>query len=170
MKKEMNRSHIDTLKNLMQSQVELLKDFGVEEERLAGIIKQGSWINVQEHLILLHRKADKIIMLSVNFEDILNKMKADYGLTSDLTYSRLLELLPLEERASLRAMQEQQKRSFDNVKRATERLTHYFDAVSNTMNTVLDELIPQRRGRIYTSEGRVKNNQWSSGSLVRSLR
>lgn len=160
----MSHTFIVKLKALSRSQIELIEDFRIQEEQLPEIIKKGDWNHVQEHLVRLEGKAHEIVDVSSKVEDIYRKLREEHNVVpqhpSDevlgASHGRLLDRVSYEDRLCLQGIEAQRNNTFNAVKKTTEGLNHYFNTVSKTMSSILDELIPQRKEYIYTSNGKLR--------------
>lgn len=157
------------LKEWMEREARLLERYADLEEKLPASYRNREWAEVEAFVGELVQAARHIEEAEARREASFQALKAAFHLGEDEGFRSLARKLPAEERESLAAGFRSLKAAVVRVKCASSRMNHYFQAVSESIDAILSELLPQRRGRIYSRQGKAREAVGSSLIIDREL-
>ena len=155
---------MDDLATCLNTQSTLLVEFARMEGGLRNEVEKGDWPRVQEQVQALRKLAERIQVADLCSTRMLAETATRVGLQSIQSVGDLMDRVSESERHRLLVVQRGLQGAFREVKRTTLRLSAYFESVSGTLGLVLDELVPNRKARLYSRDGKQKS--WSDGSFV----
>jgi len=143
---------VSRLAQAMNSEAALLDEFAGEQEKLLGTVRARSWAELERQLESLRglearvQAADRLRVEALPAEgagaDGFAEASRGLGVGSRMELERSYHAMSL---AVLR------------VKGSLSRLDHYVAAVMGSLNVVLGELLPYRKGRMYSARGQQRH-------------
>lgn len=126
----------------------LLEEFAREQERLLETVRARSWADLERTLEGLRALEGRVQEAD---RDRLEALPEGAG--SAEAFAGSVGGLQVASRMELERSYHALGLSVLRVKGALSRLDHYVGAVMGSLNAVLGELLPYRKGRIYSSRG-----------------
>ena len=152
------------LARAMGQEAELLEQFAGEQERLLETVRARSWTALERDLESLRALEHRIGAADRH------RLEALPGGAGDAeSFARLVQGLEAPARMELERAYHALGLAVLRVKGALSRLDHYVGAVMGSMNAVLGELLPYRKGRIYSARGDHRHAQASAIVVDRTL-
>ena len=155
---------VGELVTCLNTQSTLLAEFARMEGGLRKEVEKADWPRVQEQVRALRQLAERIQVADRCCTRILSETATRVGLRNIQSVDDLMDRVAESERHRLVTVQRGLQGAFWEVKRTTLSLSAYFESISSTLGLVLDELVPNRKARLYSRDGRRKS--WSDGSFV----
>ena len=139
---------LERLKQAMVHEAALLHRFeGGQNELLEGM-RSRNWSE-------LERRLDALGLLGAEIEQAERERMEAAGTRAldGSSFARSVAALAPAERVELEGVYHELNLAVIRVKASLSRLGHYVGAVMGTLDTVLGELLPHRKGRIYSAAG-----------------
>jgi len=144
---------IDELKNLMQIEIDLLNGFAGLEVKLQDAFLRRDWSELDILVSEMGSFSGRIEAMEERRHNTFLELKVLLRLAEKMTFSRVITEMSGEDREELSDLYRKLKIAVIRVRGATGRLGYYFRSVSDSANRVLSELLPYRKGRIYSRVG-----------------
>ena len=142
-------------KDALHLQSVLLDSLSREEGRLQVAVLEKDWIALEESIRTMRVLAADIEECEMRRNEGYRNLKASLGLKSDDSFYDVLSRLPLEERQELAGLYRQLRIGISKVRSITDGIDAYVTATVGTMRDILDEIFPERKGKIYSRSGSV---------------
>jgi hypothetical protein len=144
---------IDELKNLLQIEIDLLNGFAGLEVKLQEAFLRRDWPALDTLVSELDSFSGGIEAIEQRRHSTFLELKVSLKLDEKTTFNRVITEMSGEDREELSDFYRKLKIAVIRVRGATGRLGYYFRSVSDSVNRVLSELLPYRKGRIYSRGG-----------------
>ena len=141
------------LKDRMDREAELFVDLGREVERLRDTFQQKSWgpsLSLSEGF---ERSARSIEEADVARDEAFTKVREALDLPQETTMSAVLPGLPDLLRSEMEASWRSLRMEVVRLKTNSGRMRYSAEAMASTLNRILDEVFPYRKGKIYSRRG-----------------
>ena len=141
------------LKDRMDREAELFVDLGREVERLRDTFQQKSWgpsLSLSEGI---ERSARSIEEADVARDEAFDGVREALALPRETTMSAVLPSLPDLLRSEMEESWRGLRMAVVRLKTNTGRMRYSAEAMSSTLNRILDEVFPYRKGKIYSRRG-----------------
>lgn len=139
---------VECLVGAMDRETALLEVFAREQESLLGSVRVRSWTELESRLARLRRLETRI---QVAERERLGALPED-SRDADGFLAAVAAMEP-EARARLERSYHALNLAVLRVKGSVSRLDHYVGTVMGALGTLLSELLPHRKGRIYSDRG-----------------
>lgn len=153
----------------MNNEAGLLLSFSLLEEEMQRAVSEKRWDSLESIILRLRKKSDLVNRAEEQRVKSFEICKASLGAPENTGFFRLLPLIPDEKRRIVTESYRKLKIAVYSVKNATLRLSYYFQSVSETLKTVLSELFPHRKGKIYARNGKATETIDTTLILNKSL-
>ena len=144
---------INQLKNLMQIEIDLLNGFAGLEAKLQEAFLRRDWPELDALVSELGSFSGRIESIEQRRHNAFMEFKVSLRLDEKMTFNLVIMEMTGEDQEELSAIYRKLKIAVIRVRGATGRLGYYFRSVSDSANRVLSELLPYRKGRIYSRGG-----------------
>jgi hypothetical protein len=137
----------------MERETGLFSGLARDVERLKDSFEQKTWgdsITIAEGI---ERVAQNIEEADGARDAAFELLRDSLGLPRETAFSALLPSLPDMERQRIEDAWRSLRMTVIKLKTATGRMRYSAEALSDTLNRMLNELIPYRRGKIYSRRG-----------------
>lgn len=141
---------------LMEAEAQLLREYAGLEERLPLAAARGDWPELEGLLGRMEGLARRIEEADGRRDACYRRLKAALCLREEDDFHRLARSLPEDDRETLTGAYRRLRVEVVRVRSASALAGHYLRAVSGAVNEALGELIPHRRGRLYSRGGRAR--------------
>lgn len=146
----------EELRDLMKQQVSLLSSFSKKEEDLRKLVLDKDWTGLQGNLGELNNLGAELAVIEEKRNKVFIEIqKKNNNLRTDSFYfviSKFVEPYQSE----LLALHRQMKMLVVRISGVTSGISAYVNNKKETMDEVLDELMPYRKGNIYSNSGKAK--------------
>ncbi len=144
------------LNRLMTEETGLLARYARLEEQLPAATMNRDWPGLERFLAEMEELAGLIEAAEDRREACYRELKRSLRLREEDDFHRLARSLPEESRQGLVESYRHLKIEGVRVRSAAARMGHYFRAVAGAVNGALGELIPHRKGRLYSRRGQTR--------------
>lgn len=145
---------LETFREDMQCEAERLLAFAKAEEEIQVAVSERRWEALETLILKLRKQSELVNEAEDRRFNSFALLKAELGLPANIGFLRLLPMIPEDKRQSLSESYRQLKVAVYAVKAATLRLNYYFQSVSETLQKILQELLPHRKGKLYAPNGK----------------
>jgi len=151
---EQTTSLAEALAGLMEREAELFRIMEKEVDGLRDTAQQKKWANALAIAQGLERFAAKIEEADMARDRTFQDLCAILSLPFDVVFATLLSRLDAEQRSMLEKSWRNLRISVIRLGTASNRLGYYAEALGGTVGRILEEILPHRRGRIYSRHGK----------------
>ncbi|MBI9103390.1 MAG: hypothetical protein JEY99_13310 [Spirochaetales bacterium] len=152
MMEELNRK-TGKLLDTMQTQNLLLKKYRDREEELRQFMKEQNWDEMNLLLERLDLLSNEINTLDIRRDFIFNELLDDAGIEGKRDFYQLVVRLPINYREELAAEFRKMKIIITQIEGISWAIDVYIRSVGDTVNQVLNEFYPHRKGNLYSKTG-----------------
>lgn len=141
---------------IMNQEISLLEDFRAREEELKKLIRESDWENLEELMEGLERIAGWIEVSETKRRRAYAELCAASGAEDTIPFYQAIVGLPDETRTECAELYRSLKFTIVKIQGITWSLDSQIRSVSDTMQAVLNELFPYRKGKLYSRRGTAK--------------
>lgn len=146
-------SIVGQLEEVMRGEISLLESFAEGEQELQDHLIKREWVALQAIIEKLSGCAEEILEVESLRHKTYRKAREEVGSTKHDGFYDFLAYLPIEARSSLSHLHRQLKVSVMRVQSLTGGIDAYSNESARTLRSILDEVLPQNRGRMYSRSG-----------------
>jgi hypothetical protein len=146
--------------DILKSELELLEEYNRGCESLHKNVVAKNWTTLESVLNTLRNKADMLNTLDQKRESFILQLKEDCGLSPQASFGLLMTHLDTHAQKEIKMMKQKIRLAVCVLQTRINGIGSYTESQTSALRDVLDELIPEQRGRIYNSSGtasRVEN-------------
>lgn len=150
---ERNYALVRTLKDRIDREAELFADLGQEVERLRDSFQQKSWgpsLSLAENI---ERSSQAVVLADAARDEAFAAVREAMDLPLETTMSAILPALPDLLRSEMEGSWRALRMSVVRLKTSTGRMRYSAEALAFTLNRILEQVFPYRKGKIYTRRG-----------------
>jgi hypothetical protein len=136
------------LAQAMETEAGLLEEFAVEHEQVLDTVRAKSWTDLERKL-----EALRAFEARVQAADRDRVAALPEGGATAAGFAGMAQALEPSLRVALERSYHALTLAVLRVKGSASRLDHYVGTVMGSLNAVLGELLPYRKGRLYCSRG-----------------
>ncbi len=160
---------INKLKDEMLIEIQLMERFFELEEKLQEAVKSKRWSELEKRLNALKKISLNIEMADKKRDRYFAALKGLLGIPPDRSFNEIVRFFDKELQDELLRIHTELKLGVLKVKSSTGRLGYLFRVLSDSMNEILTEIFPHRKGKIYSQNGRAKSYSEESFVVNQSL-
>jgi hypothetical protein len=138
----------------MGEERDLFHRFAEHEAGLTAVVQERDWNALQRSLAGLEKLAAEIDAVEQRRHALYQELKQKLGAGDRATFGLVVSRLPAGERETLAACHEQLRGAVARVRTLSGSLAYYFRFIKESVEQILVEAFPHRRGRIYSRHGR----------------
>jgi hypothetical protein len=157
----------DPLKKALRDEAQALNEFAAGQKHLQELIGKRQWTRLQAQIDELKSLATRVEALEDRRVSSYQKLKRSLGGSTPGSpeaqrreserFEEIVTRLPAADRDELFGLYRQLKLAVIRVKGNAGLLGFYLRSLSGTVQKVLEELFPHRRGTIYSRSGRSRD-------------
>ncbi|MGA2379605.1 MAG: hypothetical protein ABSG85_09875 [Spirochaetia bacterium] len=144
---------VRTLKDRIDREADLFADLGQEVERLRDSFQQKSWgpsLSLAENI---ERSSQAVVLADAARDEAFAAVREAMDLPLETTMSAILPALPDLLRSEMEESWRALRMSVVRLKTSTGRMRYSAEALAFTLNRILEQVFPYRKGKIYTRRG-----------------
>jgi hypothetical protein len=144
---------VRVLKDRIDREAELFADLGQEVERLRETFQQKSWgpsLSLAENI---ERSSQAIEEADAARDEAFAEVREAMQLPLETTMSAILPVLPDLLRSEMEESWRGLRMAVVRLKTSTGRMRYSAEALAFTLNRILEQVFPYRKGKIYTRRG-----------------
>jgi AAA+ ATPase superfamily predicted ATPase len=157
----------ETFKKILREEAHALREFAAGQKRLQELIGKRQWTKIETQIVELKSLASLAETLENQRFHTYQQLKASLGIGAERTrksgqeeaesFAQIVTRLPHSDRDELFGLYRQLKLAVIRVKGNAGLLGFYLRSLSETLQKVLEELFPHRKGRIYSRSGKARD-------------
>ncbi|HUX13459.1 MAG TPA: hypothetical protein VMW87_10550 [Spirochaetia bacterium] len=151
-----------SFKEALQLQGILLDRLSHEEARLQIAVLQKDWIALEACVREMKSLSAGVEECETRRNESYRSLKTSLGLKSGDSFYDVLARLPIDERQELVELYRRLRIGIAKVRSITDGIDAYVTATVGTMRDILDELFPERKGKLYSRTGAAASTDTSS--------
>ncbi len=144
--------------DVIRAQIMTLETIAAEHSRLQEAVLNRDWESLEEQIRHLQQRAVEAATLEDQRKSSYSRLRQMLGLGPEESFFELLCRLEDEERTELASLYRGLKIAVMRVASANGGLEAYVQSSTETIDAVLKELFPERKGTIYGRSGRVQRH------------
>lgn len=152
----------EELKDCMQREADLLARYVQLEEKLPAAYLNRNWQELEGFVAQMGELSRRIEGAEKQRDACYRSLKESLRLGEEADFHRVLRGLSREVRKGLGDEFLRLKCEVVRVRSASARLGYYFRTASETINGILAELLPYRKGKLYSRRGKTREAPVSS--------
>ncbi|WP_319561828.1 flagellar export chaperone FlgN [Marispirochaeta sp.] len=155
----MSTKGIKTANELIQiikQEISLMEEFRCNEEELRDALKRSDWASLSDHMERMGQIADWIDSTEQRRRALYSALCAEFGADETIPFYQAIMSLPEELRSECAELYRSLKFTTVKIKGVTWSLDSHIRSVSDTMQAVLNELFPYRKGKLYSRHGKAR--------------
>ncbi|NOY10152.1 MAG: hypothetical protein GXP33_15065 [Spirochaetes bacterium] len=160
---------IGKFKQEMSIEIQLLDSFFRLEEELHSAIYEKEWTRIEELVSNLKNTGTDIENIDDRRDQYFSAVKKHLGLSVASGLSEMLGYMEKEQQEEIQKLHRDLKIRVVKVKGSTGRLRYLFRTLSESLNDILGEVFPHRKGKIYSMHGRPAEYAEESVMVNRNL-
>jgi len=144
---------VRALKDQIDREADLFADLGQEVERLRDSFQQKSWgpsLSLAENI---ERSSQAVVLADAARDEAFAAVREAMDLPLETTMSAILPALPDLLRSEMEESWRALRMSVVRLKTSTGRMRYSAEALAFTLNRILEQVFPYRKGKIYTRRG-----------------
>ena len=144
---------VRALKDLMDREAELLVDLGRRVERLRDSFQQKSWgpsLSLSQGIESSSRAIEEADLAR---DEAFASVREAMHLPKETTMSAVMPRLPDELRSGMEESWRGLRMAVVRLKTNTGRMRYSAEAMASTLNRILEQVFPYRKGKIYSRRG-----------------
>ena len=146
-------TYSENLENLMRKEIALLEKFSAVEELIKEILVKKDWPQLENRLREINSLASSINDTEDRRNDVYQAMKLYCRDDEVKSFYLFVSMFCPDRKENLISLYRELKVSVMRVKNITSRIDTYVNTVVSTVEKVLDEVYPLRKGTIYDFSG-----------------
>jgi hypothetical protein len=146
------------LEHLMREEAETLEALSVLEDGLRRSVLARDWSGLDETLRSVKAAGEKVWQADQIRAAVYRKIQISCQLGPEAGFQDVLACVPVEEREGLNSLHRRLRVAAERVRCLTGGLDTYISSAVSTMDKVLEEVLPERKNRIYNSGGRIEGS------------
>ncbi len=148
---------IEKLIQILKRELALLKGYNADCEKLHKLIVAKNWMELEKTLSLLRNKAEILAAEDSEREMVINLLKDEMKISEHSSFGLLLSLFPAVEKRLTNDLKREIRHSVMMLKGRINGIGKYTESQTSALKDVLDILIPDQKGKIYTRNGSASN-------------
>jgi ribosomal 50S subunit-associated protein YjgA (DUF615 family) len=145
------------LKTTLQEEARYLNDFASHQKSLQETIRGHRWMEIDSEVAALRELAGKIEQLEASRLQAYEELRDVLQARGPEEFPQIVARLPRADRDELLALHRKMRAAVIRVKASAGLLAYYVRSMSDTLRQVLEELLPHRKGKLYSRSGRTKD-------------
>ena len=141
------------LKDRIDREADLFADLGQEVERLRDSFQQKSWGPSLSLAEGIERSSQAVVEADAARDEAFAAVREVMDLPLETTMSAILPALPDLLRSEMEESWRALRMSVVRLKTSTGRMRYSAEALAFTLNRILEQVFPYRKGKIYTRRG-----------------
>ncbi|MFP4373484.1 MAG: flagellar export chaperone FlgN [Spirochaetaceae bacterium] len=146
-------SELEKLKYLLKSEVELLEDFARQEQELQNAIVEREWDRLEGIVNEMTEASQSVLSVEQERHECYTRVRRDFDCPPNSSFYDFAAKLDLGDRMEISELYRRLKVAVMRVQALTGGIGSYITSATSAIRDVLDELYPQRKGRIYSRAG-----------------
>lgn len=138
---------------VLNVQIVLFTDLAREERILADAVVAKDWPTLDRVIRVMNEYSEEIVRADELRSRTYDALRSRIGLPSGGLFSELLDSIPSESREQLSELFRELKVAVMRVRSLTGGVDAYVESSNTTLRSVLQELYPERKGRLYSRSG-----------------
>jgi hypothetical protein len=154
------------LYDLMTAEIELLEEFGQREQELKEILHRNDWDSLSNLIKDLAPLTERIDELETRRHEEFAELRRKLGEGPNTGFYHVIVHLPEAERDRYFRLYRRLKMTVLKIQGITWGIDTYIRTVTGTMNQLLNEMFPFRKGTLYGRDGCEKKRLFPEPMVV----
>ncbi len=159
-----SQNKILNLKSSIKDEINLFDSFLKLEESLNASVKDKNWESVNQLLANLNNISVKVEKTEHKRHDVYKNLCQEFKIKKNTSFKNFISHVPDKDKDELNILQIELKKTTKKVKKQSIGMSSHFKYMCGTINQLLGEIFPYRKGKIYSRQG--KASEVSSGPVV----
>ena len=146
-------AYTENFEKLMEKELKLIKQFSGIEEQLKELLIKKEWVLLEKSIRDMKKIADSIVIVEAKRDASYQAMKLYCRDDNIKSFSLFISMFCPDRKEIILTLYRELKIGVLKVKNTTMRIDTYVNTVVSTVDKVLDEVYPIRKGIIYDMSG-----------------
>jgi hypothetical protein len=145
----------NTLKliDVLNKELETLEEYNRGCESLHKHVVAKNWTTLENVLNTLKCESEKLNSLDLMRESLIQNLKEEHSLPGECSFGLLLTHLDTPGQSEIKILKQKIRHAVNILQTRINGIGTYTESQTCALRDVLDELIPDQKGRIYNSRG-----------------
>jgi len=139
--------------NTLKKELELLEEYNQGCESLHKHVVARNWTTLESILNSLKKSAEYLDNLDKKREKQLSQLKNALDLNEEVSFGLVLTCLDSDDQQEIKKLKQKIRHAVGVLQTRINGIGKYTESQAGILRDVLDELIPEQRGRIYNNRG-----------------
>lgn len=139
--------------DVLSRELETLEEYNRGCEALHKHVVAKNWATLENVLNTLKNEADRLNGLDLKREALILQIKEDCGLSPQVSFGLLMTHLDAPAQKEITILKQKIRHAVSILQTRINGIGAYTESQTSALRDVLDELIPDQKGRIYNSSG-----------------
>ncbi len=148
-----NKAPNARLHTYMVSELKLLEAFREAELDLKNRINNKDWDGLERCILKMKSLSDDLIVVEENRSKAFSDLQDLVGEKEEAGFYQVIVHLPSEEREPLAELYRAMRFAAVGIRSVTYCIDEHLKAINGTLQQILDELFPYRKGNLYSKHG-----------------
>ncbi|MBN1649091.1 MAG: flagellar export chaperone FlgN [Spirochaetales bacterium] len=157
---------IEKLKECMSEELNILTNFSENEQNLKHNIEKHDWVSLEKTIKQMQPLSERIDLLDKERSDIFRELCGYYGEKENCSFYHIAVYFPHSEREICTSLYQELKIAVIRIQSITWSIDNYVRTVTGTIQQVLNNVYPHRKGNLYCSKGSLKQSTGIDPVLV----
>jgi predicted transcriptional regulator len=150
----MERTIVERLTDIISEETRVIKKFCNQELEVKQHLFDKDWKNLNEAIKESQKTSEQIQELEEERNGVFDDLCGYIGEETKANFYHVIVYLPTGERDRLGYLYRELKMEVFRMQSITAGIDTYISSMRDTMNHVLEEVFPHRKGKIYAKDGR----------------
>lgn len=153
-------------KGYLEAQKALMNSFSRQNRSLLDYIKMRDWTLLQEKMTELQDISCQIQAVESKRHHCYQDILREQNMGSEYSFDRVVEALPMDMALELRKLRSDIALAAERITIENKSLDSYVAAKNQSIKEIMGELIPETRGSLYQHNGRIRQSDLATKSLL----
>jgi len=144
---------VKQLVTVLEKELKNLQKYNAGCEQMHKAVVAKDWPRLERIILSLRKRAEKLGVLDREREELISTLKIHLELAPEASFRLLLSRLPENRKVELELLKRNIRRAVTVLQSRMKGIGNYTESQAAALKEVLEELIPDQKGRIYNSRG-----------------
>ncbi len=150
--------YADKLTNILSNQIEVLTELSSNLKVVRDALFKRNWINLEQIMRRNNPLVEEFEKLEYRREEVMENIAEELSESnngdSEFFLQNFYSNISHKKRKNLEEMRREMKVLVNRIASLSEGIEFYVKTTAKTLGSILDELFPVRRGKIYSKSGK----------------
>ena len=144
----------ETLRKVLEEEIDLMTHIARLQDQALRCVESKNWPDLEHVLDSLQKASIQLETLDTEREQQVDKLKIDIGGGGNQSFLELVSRFSQEDQARFLKLYRSVRVRAIRLKASAGRLGYYVSVLSDSVRESVEELLPHRKGKLYSRSGR----------------